>query len=297
MAAYPRVQTVVTFLVCTAAVAGVAAYVYGGSFASAKSKQVSAVAAVTSSPEANTLVETASWKETFFNITEDDKSGFETSRAKNASPDATAEDLSATDIFGREFFSKFMTLRQAGMISNPEATDALVTQAVEDSQLITDGPKVYAMSSLTIAPVEDNDTREAYANAVAWALTRNQPLENETIIAKEALETGNMERLSDIEPIIAIYTNVRTELLRIPVPTSAAPYHLKLVNGISEALATAVALRSSGTDPLQALAAASQYPQTSADVFYTVLDLRSYFDDYGIVFGPDDDAYTVFSLK
>jgi hypothetical protein len=69
------------------------------------------------------------------------------------------------------------------------------------------------------------------------------------------------------------------------------------VNGISEALANAISLRSSATDPLQALAAASAYPQTSANVFYTVLDLRSYFDDHGIVFGPDDDAYTVFSLK
>lgn len=298
MAAYPRVQTVVTFIVCATAVIGVATYVYGGSFLSSKDKKVAVVETVTTSfGEANPLIETADWKQAFFEINESSKKSYSTDTAKSLTFEQDSVDLTATDVLGREFFSKFMTLRQAGMISNTEATNALVDQIVEDGQFITDGPKIYSIKDLHISATEDNASRQIYANAVATALKRNRPTENEAVIAKDALERGDDARLADIDPIIAVYASVRGELLGLYTPPSVAEYHLNLINGLSGALANAISFRNAATDPLQALTAVSNYQTVEADIFYTVVDMRSYFDDNDIVFTPDEPAFSVFSMK
>jgi len=298
MATYPRTQTIVTFMVCAVIITGVATYVYGGSLASIINKKGSSIAIVSGiATSTDQLVETASWKETFFNVTDASDKKYETSSAANVSAGSETEKITATDIFGREFFSKYMTLRKTGMISNADARDALVDQIIESGQLITDGPKVYTMADLNIVAVESNATRETYANAVAYTMISNQPAEHEGVIAKEALETGNNERLVDIDPNIAAYSIVRSDLLAIPVPFSAAQYHLKLVNGMSEAVANAVSLRNTLTDPLQTLATLSRYQITEKNVFDTVVNLRNYFNNYGITFLPADIAYSVFSLK
>ncbi len=298
MTAYPRTQTVVTFIVCAVVIIGVATYVYGGSLATLRSKKGSSVAVIsaTSTPT-DQLVETASWKETFFNVTDANNNEYETSSATHVSTGAETEKITATDIFGREFFSKYMTLRQTGMIANSDAKDALVDQIIESGHMITDGPKVYTLADLTISAVEDDASRAAYANAVAHTMLSHQPAEHEGVIAKEALETGNNERLADIDPIIVAYSTVRSDLLAIPTPLSAAQYHLNLVNGMSEAVANAVSLRNAITDPLQTLATLSRYQATEKNVFDTVVNLRAYFNNYGITFSPADSAYSVFSLK
>ena len=298
MATYPRTQTVVTFIVCAVVIGGVATYVYGGALASLTKKKGSSVAVISAtSSSTDQLIETASWKETFFNVTDASGKKYETSSATNISAGSEVEKITATDIFGREFFSKYMSLRKTGMIENTDAKDALVDQIIESGQMITDGPKVYTVADLKIAAVEDDASREAYANAVAHTMVSHQPAEHEGMIAKEALETGDNERLADIDPIIVAYSTVRSDLLAIPAPLSATQYHLNLVNGMSEAVANAVSLRNTLTDPLQTLATLSRYQMTEKNVFDTVVNLRAYFNSYGIVFSPTDSAYSVFSLK
>lgn len=298
MAAYPRTQTVVIFSVSTVVVIAVAVYVYGGSFLNifkSKTPKMADTEVISGIPK-DQLVETASWKDTFFNVT-DENNSYNTATAKNTSSVKNSEPVTATDIFGREFFSKFMTLRQAGMISNSDAQEALVKQIVDSGQLIIDGPKVYTVADLHIATNEDNASRQAYANAIAHTMKSHQPSENEAIIAKDALETGNDSRLSDIDPIVAAYNAVRSDLLNTPVPPSAVQYHLNLVNGMSEALANAVSLRNTLTDPLQTLATLSKYQVVEKNFFDTIVNLRSYFSNYGVVFSPTEVAFSVFSPK
>jgi hypothetical protein len=298
MPAYLRAKTVITLIICVAAVGGVAAYVYGDFWGPKNLEKTAGTAAISgSSHTINDLVETAGWKETFYNVTDEDIKGFEIHGAQNISTLSVDEDLTATDIFGREFFSKYLMVRQTGMVSDPNTTQALVDQVLQDSALVTDTPRVYTQNDLTINIQEDDASREAYAHTVAHILINDRPTENEALIAKEALTNGDLERLADIDPIIATYASIRSDLLHTPVPASLADYHLDLVNGVSEALANAVALRNAGTDPLQSLNAVARYPGTESKIFYTILDLRTYFNEYGITFETGEEAFRVFSMK
>lgn len=298
MVAYPRAQTVATFIVCTVVVLGAAFYVYGDSFITKNTLETPTITAHVSDSSINDLyIDTADWKKTFFSVNEANNKNFSTDNAKDISSNIQKFDLTATDLFGREFFSKFMTLRQAGLITNPDATKALVNQIVEDTQLITDEAKTSTIDDLFVSMIENTASLQVYANTVAHILKHDRPTGSEVLIAKKALETGNTNLLHDIDPIIAAYARVREELLTTSVPFSASTYHIRLINGISQALANAVALRNSASDPLQALNAISNHQETVGTFFYTVVDLRQYFNDYGIVFDPTEEAYSVFTLK
>lgn len=298
MAAYPRRKTVATFIVCTVVVLGASIYTYGNPFIS-KNKQENILATnkITTATSNDAYIDTADWKKTFFNVNENNAKNYSTENAKNISQTKKEPGLTATDLFGRELFSKFMTLRQAGMASNTGTTDALVNQILDNSQLITDEAKLSTIGDLYTFTTEDSVALQIYANTVASILKRDRPTDNEVLIAKKALETGDTKMLENIDPIIATYARVRSDLLTTPVPFSASTYHIKLVNGVSTALANAVALKNSAVDPLQALNAISSYPETVSIVFYAVVDLRNYFDKAGITFNPNEEAYSVFSLK
>jgi hypothetical protein len=297
MIAYPRTHTIIILVICGITVTSVAMYVYGDFFSPSHKNELGAVEVVpTSISDANQLVETAGWKDTFFNVT-DKNNLYGTTSSKNSRGNSPREVLTATDLFGREFFSKFMTLRQAGMVSNSDAKEALVNQVIESGQLITDSPKVYSLVDLNISNTEDNITRQVYANNVAKTIKNHQPRENEGVIAKEALETGDANRLADIDPIIIAYSSVRSDLLDISVPSSLASYHLNLVNGMSEAVANALSLRNTLDDPLQTLSTLSRYQTTEKNFFNTVVDMRTYFNNNSIIFSPTEIAFSIFSLK
>ncbi len=298
MATYPRAQTVATFIVCTVVVLGASLYTYGNPFISTNAPENSSVFTKNTIASANdTYIDTADWKKTFFSVNEKNAKNYSTENAKNISKTNNEPELTATDLFGRELFSKFMTLRQAGMISDTNTTDALVNQILDNSQLITDEAKFSTAADLYTFTSEDSAALQIYANTVANILKRDQPVDNEVLVTKKALESGDLKLLENIDQIISTYARVRSDLLTTPVPFSASAYHIKLVNGVAKALANAVALRNSAVDPLQALEAISSYPETVSVVFYAIVDLRNYFDQAGITFNPNEDAYSVFSLK
>lgn len=286
-----RLHTSIIFAVCAILVIGVSIYVHRENLSAPGQAQQAPPAAIRSDVP---IVTNDDWKKTFFTVSGTPVTGDVSDTAIAGSLNATSSPLTATDRFGREFFSKYMILKQAGIAINSDLGKATV-QGVADSSLdLAAQIPQYSTSDLSIIADETPASLRRYGNAVAEAVYRHAPSGNDAIIAKDAMEKSDPVLLQGIDPIIGAYTAMRDELLRTAVPRSATNAHLDLVNSVSEALYNAIAFRHVFDDPLPAIGAVARYQDTESSFFAAMVNLRAYFQSSGTAFDSADSAYAIF---
>ena len=123
MASLPRPQTVLIFLICSITVGMVALSVYGwpnfGKFSYSNNTIAQIPAPITAT--ASDFGGQNDWQKQFF---ENDKTGaYKATEKTTAKPAAKNLPLTATDLLGRNFFTKYVELRQSGLSSDAKAVN------------------------------------------------------------------------------------------------------------------------------------------------------------------------------
>jgi hypothetical protein len=193
--------------------------------------------------------------------------------------------LNPTEALGRDFFTKYVELRQSGLNNDQKAVDTVATQLIKEGVAKVSQPKSYTSKDIVIIPVGTTvDATKLYAENLVKILKSWMPVKNEAEIAMEAFEKGDMDLLKGIDPIILGYKTALTKLLATPVVQPLAESHLDLINAISLQAFNAKGLRNSDEDPLTGLAAISLEIKSLEAIATAIGKMQSHFASSGIVF-------------
>jgi hypothetical protein len=204
---------------------------------------------------------------------------------------------SLTGSFALNFFESYIRNKSFGEFGNsPEqfinsARESLTEEVRDELYTIND-----------ISPTRDNSIEawRRYANQMA-SIVINGPDEgtdrNELLIVEEAMSTGNMAVLQELEGIIRYYQVIREQFLRTTVPSDLAVEHLDLINATNAVLQNIRGFRQAESDPLYALMRLQRY-QADVDTFYqAILNLQQKISARGVTFGPDEPAAQVMIVE
>lgn len=204
--------------------------------------------------------------------------------SETASSKTPTEDLTPTDLLARDFFARYMELRQAGL-SQDSQSQIEVAQQVLKNGLVLATPKVYGASSIKVKNDSSPTSVKKYGNDMGNVfITYSINSRNEAVIAKESLEKENPELLKEIDPIITSYKNILNGLLKIEVPQEMVSIHLNLVNAMSGVLFSAESFRKSGADPIQGVQGTVQYLASSRNLSAAFNSLKNHFSSLGIIY-------------
>ncbi len=286
---YPRKQTVVIALVCAVAVFGVAYYTHKNApMASAQQAILENNAVVvepsntdTEQSAANTASSTGTdWRKQF---TDTSVPGTYKIADGNASPSVKAAPLTMTDKLSQELFTRYMELKQANLLNNPDVVNQtasdLVTSSVGSVQ-----PRSYTEKDVAIVPASDGKSLSAFASAVEQTVELYNATESESSIMSEYLNNNDPSVLKRIDPIIANYKAIIAGLLSIPTPQSMSTYEIGLINSYSSLEFAAEALRATDTDIVRGIAGVSAHVSGIDQLTSALLAMQSALDQQGVSF-------------
>ena len=202
-------------------------------------------------------------------------------------------DWSETDRLSREFFGKYLAMKQSGAPFTAEDEQKLLEEFVgryPESQ----PKKTYTESDIVLAPNDDNGSLKAYGNAIGAVINAHKDkegVENELIIFERALENEDEIDLANLEERIKRYESLLAGLKAVPSPKSVVEIHTALLNS-AEALKESVSgMALAFTDPVRSLSAATAYPQAIEKLTDAFIQLAALFKEKEITFGEEEAGY------
>lgn len=283
---YPHKQTLVISVISIAAVAAAWWYASAGT-ASTSRRSTEAIATPQTVSTQNASLETSSstvedWRSLFIAATS-------TLPARTTSDSqAPQEDLTVTDKFSRDFFARFISMKQTGLIENPQFVQSSLEQSVYLAEQETETGGQYNLSDISVSSSIELSTIKMYGNSVAMTFALYAPAEDAATVANSALESGNYALLAKLDPIIASYDQIVSELKKIITPQPLAGYHLQLINSVAEMASISRALRAVEQDPIRAIVSIKNYAAAQQSIVSVLRSMKAYFVATSIVFLPSE---------
>lgn len=202
----------------------------------------------------------------------------------------STENLSQIDIVSRDFFARYMELRQIGASKDKLSQQELIDRTVGNITLSS--PKPYTIDEILVKADIGKDAVRNYGNEIGNIFINNTlHTRSEGVIARDAQVKEDPKILGELDPIIANQKKIINLLIKIIVPQSMSTMHLDLINGLNSALFVTQSLRNSAIDPIQTLQAIGQYQQTTNKLIESGKAIRSYFSYLGITYNPTEGGY------
>lgn len=149
----------------------------------------------------------------------------------------------------------------------------------------------------TLAGADTQELR-AYGNHVAMILTsQNTGEDNEAIILQDSLRYDDVERLQDLDPIIAAYTIMAKQLLEVSVPEEYIPLHLNLLNAVNAVREDIKGMRKLYDDPLYTFLRVKRYQDDVLGMFNATMDLyNTLYTQDKVRWGSDEPASRIITF-
>lgn len=200
----------------------------------------------------------------------------------------------ATDHFSRDFFARYLAIKQSGKEFTAEEEKKLF------EEVFTNPPPLEAVKTFTeeeLNITEDNSTEpfRAYGNVFVATLqkfvTPPEKRRNEFEAVQEAIEADEPVDTALLESRASLYRSALAELLAVRVPRSAAANHRDLLNAISGLAQATEGMKNLTTDPIKAVASVGYYPHAFSLFFDTLDRIASQFQLKKIPFEKDEPGH------
>lgn len=191
------------------------------------------------------------------------------------------EKLEPIDLISREFFARYMELRQTGTSKDKQSQESLAEKTA--GNIVLSQPGRYELKDIITKPESDTDSIKQYGKDITNIFQTNAvKARNEAVIAKEAFETEDLELLKEIDPSIESYKKIVNGLLKLKVPKTIETLHLDLINSMNGSLFVAKSFRNSGVNPVEGVQAVQYYPVVQRNLYDAINAIKSYFKYLGI---------------
>lgn len=213
------------------------------------------------------------------------------STTASLSATTTDEELTKTDAFAREFFTRYFDLKKNGSEIDQALEQSLVREMLQSTSLGIDAKRYSVKDVKTVA--ETPESIRAYGNALGAALTRNTPkgAKPEYEIFAKAMSDDDEEALRALDPIIQGYSKLLGEYSRMSVPSGAAIAHMNLLNVVSSILEDVRAMRAVFEDPVRTYAGIADYQNTVVALVNAIREVNAYFAASRITFTAGEPGY------
>lgn len=189
--------------------------------------------------------------------------------------------LDPMDIVSREFFARYMELRQLGS-SKDKASQLEIAQATAGN-IVLSKPATYTEKEILIKQDQSIEAVRQYGlevgNIFKKYLVKSR---NEGVIVRDSIEQEDPEILKELDPVIASNKNIINSLVKLSVPASLTTIHLDLLNAMNGSLFVAQSFKDSGVSPVEGIQAIQYYTVVQKNLFDAVNALKSYLKYLGI---------------
>ncbi|MEN9912655.1 MAG: hypothetical protein RLY66_63 [Candidatus Parcubacteria bacterium] len=271
---YPHKQTVLITIACVIAVGGVFVYAKQGS-SPKKSDSKPSVSTDIKVVSSEKISSTTDWRLSFI-----DKQT--PSTPKPISTTQESKDLTLTDQFGRDFFARYIQLKQSNLIENESFVADTLNQSIYSAAQSAEQPKAYTLADVSILANATTAQIKAYGNSIGLIFSTHGVDGDPAVVANEAFEKGDMSLLKQIDPIISSYETITTMLKNLSVPQPLAAYHVDLLNAVSSMAKTSRDIRNVESDPMQTMVSVSAYTTVQNSLTVSLKSMKSYFSIVGI---------------
>jgi len=290
---YPHRQTIIIGAVCLVAIAAVAFYTQRSHMTTASHLDVQPATHEQVSEDLSLASTSTNWQKDFFAVSTTtstkNNSGTTSGTAKNASS-------TLTDKMSKDFFARYMVLKQAGQTTNDASVKDAVSQTIANAASSATPPKTYSTSDIRVTNDVSSSAIHTYANTVASIMLTYISKLDPTEIATDALDNQTPEKLSEIDPIISGYQKTIAELLAVNVPQDLSGSHVDILNGLSILLYTSQGLRHIQDDSAQAMIALGVYPTGQDTLKSGLLDTKEYLSAQNIQITSTEPGYLFFTI-
>jgi len=265
---YPHRQTIIIGVVCLVAIAAVAFYTQRNKAETNETLGVQA-SAKENTQDVTLNATSTNWQKDFFTVSTSTKS-------TQISKSGNATSSTLTDTIGKDFFTQFMVLKQAGKTTDQESIKNAMDQTIAKAAASAVQPEIYSLGNIKISADTSLSAIHTYANTVGSILLTYVSRENPTEIAMDALDSQNMDELKGIDPIISGYQKTINELLLVNVPQDLTSSHVGIINGLSILLYVSQGLRHIQEDSMQSMISLGLYTTGQDTLRASLLDTQAY---------------------
>jgi len=202
-----------------------------------------------------------------------------------------AEDLTATEKFGREFLVRYLERKKQGLTIDEYATEGMANELIAD---IAQKTNFVLYTSANIQPIPRNteDILREYGNRMGRIITRNSPEKTVSPVAltAEALENKNPEELAQLKPLLEGFENSVAEALLVPVPSDLLELHVDFINALSITETALLGLQNVFEDPLTALVRMGQYQQGIQLLQISLQNISDYYKQGNVFYNNNEEG-------
>lgn len=183
-----------------------------------------------------------------------------------------------TDILARNLLVDYALLQTKSATTTISDADAQMLAQSLISKIEMPRGVVYTLKDLNIS----NDNSEAalatYSKSVEGAMKAFTSVHtiNELTLVSSALTTKDSQKLEGLANIATQYAKLKRSLLAIKTPSDIAPLHLRLVQSYANIETMIVVMQKMFIDPMQGLAALTQYKKETTALEVLAKDYRDY---------------------
>lgn len=196
-----------------------------------------------------------------------------------------------TASFTKNVYIASTALQQGGITDEASKEEVIKQLLAEESLKIA--PKIYTSLDVLLTQ-DDKAAMKKYGNEVASILKN---LITEKTITEELTSLANYLQTADETSLAPLVTNSKRvdaaiqKLLKVQVPKSALPYHVIVLNKLSEQGNMLSNLSVVNTDAMRATAAIKNYQATTISTLRTYSILAEYFTLKNITFSSNESGY------
>jgi hypothetical protein len=171
-----------------------------------------------------------------------------------------------------------------------EQITASVGQKIQKAKEALD-KDVYSKKDVIVSKDNSTESLKNYGNAMMEIFIKhgsNKSGESFVVLAKKAFETKNPEDFKKLDVYLDYYSNIIKDSLALPVPSSAVPVHLSMVNSYHESKLLIQGFRNGLDDINPAIASFSRLGESSVGFLDAFKDAADFFKEKEVVFSSED---------
>lgn len=194
-----------------------------------------------------------------------------------------------TDQVGIQLFQSVLESKGRGNIGPKQ--DQIVANTAELIRNNAVKDYIYQPSQITVIPSSDEAIR-TYANTLGQIIINNNVpnYENELTIIDRAVRNEEPSELDKLDPLIAMYKNMRDQTLATPVPAGFEKAHLDLINVYQANYSTLDGIKLAFADPVVALLRIQRYQDDADGLRFALQNMYTALVPYVRLFNEKDPA-------
>jgi hypothetical protein len=271
---HPQKQTMLIFIVCLLAVVATAIYAFGNTSTKQKQKDQEAplISTETQNNKNTTTSTSTDWQKSFLQ-------GNPSNNVLKSTPTSdktikTEENLTATQLFGRDLFTQYINLKQIGLNNDSSVVSSTIASLLAQDYSGQDKPKTYTTGDIKTNRNNDITALRQYGNSIGTLIKTYAPTQEDASLALEGMQKKNPKYVEELAGNEKKYRAILAGLLKIPVPTDLATYHIGLINGISNMIYVNISFQKQETDPMQAINALETYETAYGLITQNILSIK-----------------------